>query len=164
MLKRSWPRFITSDVTGYGKPSPSLPLVFPVCRKSSITSSPRATVPGTRGRADIPSAKKSLGSSGSYRGWLAIFCLQEGRRQRAESRSRTARCRGLWAEPDAKTLLPSAFCLLPCADAQPSRERASNAQLHLLSSLCHLAFAVADLEREREVDARRLVHSGYGVL
>src|SRR5207248_6815966 len=73
MLKRSCPRFMTCVVTAKGKPSPSALLILPVTRKPSSGSSPRATVPGTRGRADMPSAKKSLGSSGSYLGWLAIF-------------------------------------------------------------------------------------------
>src|SRR3954451_1996598 len=73
MLKRSCPRFMTCAVTAKGKPSPSVPAILPVTRKPSSGSSPRATVPGMRGRADMPSAKKSLGSSGSYLGWLDIF-------------------------------------------------------------------------------------------
>ena len=35
-----------------------------------------ATVPGTSGRADVPSAKKSLGSSGSYLGWSYMSLRQ----------------------------------------------------------------------------------------
>src|SRR3954447_13130401 len=76
MLKRSCPRFMTCVVTANGKPSPSALLILPVTRKPSSGSSPRATVPGMRGRADMPSAKKSLGSSGSYLGWLDIFWRQ----------------------------------------------------------------------------------------
>src|SRR5438270_802661 len=110
MLKRSWPRFMTCAVTANGKPSPSALLILPVTRNPSSGNSPRATVPGMRGRADMPSAKKSLGSSGSYLGWLDIFCLQavKGRRQKAESRRKSGSTRRL-----ATSLLPSAFCFLP---------------------------------------------------
>ena len=74
MLNRCSPRFMTCMVTGNGNPSPSCPLIFPVAMYPTIAISPRATVPATRGRADIPSEKKSLGSSGSYFGWTAMRC------------------------------------------------------------------------------------------
>ena len=37
------------------------------------------TVPATSGRAEVPSSKNSLGSSGSYRGWSYMSLRQPGR-------------------------------------------------------------------------------------
>src|ERR1041385_2363043 len=111
-----------------------------------MSSSPRATVPGTRGRADMPSAKKSDGSRGSYLGWLAIFCLQEGRRQRAESR-RTQR-----------TPLPSAFCLLISLPRDISHLPWMQ-RLQELPCLIQIEFRIPRLHDEEELVARGLIES-----
>src|SRR3954449_10508614 len=107
MLKRSSPRFRTCGVTAIGKPSMSWPLILPLLTTGSMASSPRATVPGMRGRADMPSAKKSLGSSGSYLGWLDIFWRQETRTQKPETRRKKPSMRSFDAP-----LLVSAFWFL----------------------------------------------------
>src|SRR2546430_2992855 len=148
MLNRCSPRFMTCMVTGNGNPSPSCPLIFPVAMYPTIAISPRATVPGIRGRADIPSEKKSLGSSGSYFGWTAMRWRQV-RRQKAESRSTKAR----------RILLPSAFCLPPSPGNigdLPWLER-----FQKIPRLVELEFRIARVNDEKEFVARGLIESRH---
>src|SRR5438105_10967589 len=154
MLKRSWPRFMTSVVTAKGKPSPSVPAILPVTRKPSSGNSPRATVPGMRGRADMPSAKKSLGSSGSYLGWLAIFCLQEVRRQKAESRRKNTNSR-----PRGAALLPSAFCPLPLPGNID--DLAWMECLEELPDAVEVELRIAGLDDQEELVARGLIEAPH---
>src|ERR1035437_6483720 len=57
---------------------PSAPL--PVYNNVSSLRWPRATVPSVRGRAERPSAKKSLGRRGMYFGWSCMSWRQAERR------------------------------------------------------------------------------------
>src|SRR5205807_1912794 len=155
MLKRSCPRFMTCAVTAKGKPSPSVLLIFPVTRNPSSGSSPRATVPAMRGRADMPSAKKSLGSSGSYLGWLAIFCLQEGRRQKAESRRKNINSR-----PRGAALLPSAFRLLPSLPGNID-DLAWMKRLKELPDAVEVELRIAGLDDQEEFVARGLIEAPH---
>src|SRR5258706_15522065 len=186
MSKRSSPRFMTCAVMANGKPSPSALLILPVTRKPSSGNSPRATVPGMRGRADMPSAKKSLGSSGSYLGWLAIFCLHEGRKQKAESKSRSvsgsirprgavlllsafcfllslpaeSRSKNTNSRPRGAAFLPSAFCLLPSLprdiDNLPWMEC-----LEELPDAVEVELRIAGLDDEEELVARGLIEAPH---
>src|SRR5438270_375461 len=162
MLKRSWPRFMTCVVTAKGKPSPSALLIFPVTRKPSSGSSPRATVPGIRGRADMPSAKKSLGSSGSYLGWLDIFCRQESRRQtetrnqKPETRSRTDRRTRERAAP----LLVSAFWFLVSLPGNID-DLAWMECLEKLPDAVEVELRIAGLDDQEELVARGLIEAPH---
>src|ERR1022692_1943307 len=73
MLKRCSPRRISALVTGMGKSFDSLPSApLPVASSVSSLRWPRATVPSVMGRAERPSAKKSLGRKGMYFGWSCM--------------------------------------------------------------------------------------------
>src|ERR1035441_7588918 len=88
MLKRCSPRRISALVTGMGNSFDSLPSApLPVVSSVSSLRWPRATVPSVMGRAERPSAKKSLGLSGTYFGWSCMSWRQ------ADS-SRSGRTRG----------------------------------------------------------------------
>src|SRR5437762_14008733 len=102
-----------------------------------------------RGRADIPSEKKSLGSSGSYFGWTAMRCLQV-RRQKAESRSRAAR----------SPLLPSAFCLLPRLPGNIGY-LAGIERFEEIPRPIELEFRIARVNDEKEFVARGLIESRH---
>src|ERR1035441_7686143 len=82
MLKRCSPRRISALVTGMGNSFESLPSApLPVVSSVSSLRWPRATVPSVMGRAERPSAKKSLGRSGMYFGWSCMSWRQaESRR------------------------------------------------------------------------------------
>jgi len=64
-LNRSWPRAITSAVTGIGKVVASWPSTLPSLRWVSSRSSPRGTVLATSMRDALPLAKNGFASSGS---------------------------------------------------------------------------------------------------
>src|SRR5258708_37446089 len=118
-------------------------------------------VPGMRGRADMPSAKKSLGSSGSYLGWLDIFCLQDVRRQKAESRRKSGSGRR-----SAEVLLPSAFILLPSLPGNID-DLAGMECLEKLPDGVEIELRIAGLDDEEELVARRLIealHVEHGVI
>src|SRR3954451_4246890 len=151
MLKRSCPRFMTCAVTANGKPSPSALLILPVTRNPSSGSSPRATVPGIRGRADMPSAKKSLGSSGSYLGWFDIFWRQETRRQKPETRRKKPSMRSLDAP-----LLVSAFWFL--VSLPRDIDNLPRVQcLEELPDAVEVELRIARLDDEEELVARGLM-------
>src|SRR5947209_1836012 len=84
----------------------------PVRKCLSACKCPRATVPGTNGRADRPSAKKVLGSSGRYFGCLAICCWQPTNRQTASDTNR-----GTWLFDVITQRLLNAALPLPLVDA-----------------------------------------------
>src|SRR3954453_7179848 len=155
MLKRSCPRFMTCVVMANGKPWPSALLILPVTRNPSSGSSPRATVPGMRGRADMPSAKKSLGSSGAYLGWLDIFCRQETRTQKPETRRKKPSMRSLEAP-----LLVSAFWFLVSLprdiDNLPRVEC-----LEELPNAVEVELRIAGLDDEEELVARGLIEAAH---
>src|ERR1051325_4593033 len=124
---------MTSAVIGNGKPSAICPLILPVARKPSSGNSPRATVPGMRGRADMPSAKKLLGSSGSYRGCTAMR----------------------WRQPSAANNTAIAMRRLPRnIDDLPRLQR-----LEKLPHFVELEFRIACLHDEKELVARGLIES-----
>src|SRR3954449_6532344 len=151
MLKRSSPRFRTCGVTAIGKPSMSWPLILPLLTTGSMASSPRATVPGMRGRADMPSAKKSLGSSGSYLGWLDIFWRQETRRQKPETRRKKPSMRSLDAP-----LLVSAFWFL--VSLPRDIDNLPRVQcLEELPDAVEVELRIARLDDEEELVARGLI-------
>src|ERR1039458_9722199 len=84
MLKRCSPRRISALVTCMGNSFDSLPSApLPVVSSVSSLRWPRATVPSVMGRAERPSAKKSLGLSGTYFGWSCMSCRQADSRRRA---------------------------------------------------------------------------------
>src|SRR3954451_21144632 len=155
MLKRSCPRFMTWAVTANGKPSPSALLILPVTRKPSSGSSPRATVPGMRGRADMPSAKKSLGSSGSYLGWLDIFCRQETRTQKPETRRKKPSMRSLEAP-----LLVSAFWFLVSLPRHID-DLAGTQCLEEIPDAVEVELRIAGLDDEEEFVARGLIEAPH---
>src|SRR5438477_973074 len=77
MLKGSRQRSRTSRVMGNGNSILSCPLAsLPVNNKVSSCKCPRATVSPGIGRAEVPSANRSLGVYGRYAGWRPIFWLQ----------------------------------------------------------------------------------------
>src|ERR1017187_9688434 len=82
MLKRCSPRRISALVTGMGNSFDSLPSApLPVVSSVSSLRWPRATVPSVMGRAERPSAKKSLGRSGTYFGWSCMSWRQADSRR-----------------------------------------------------------------------------------
>src|SRR5581483_3321812 len=74
MSNRSRPRAMTVSSTANGNTSASFPFTLPVYRSESSCSCPRATVPGTSGRADRSSEKNVDSRSGMYFGWSCISC------------------------------------------------------------------------------------------
>src|ERR1019366_3245140 len=88
MLKRCSPRRISALVTGMGNSFDSLPSApLPVLSKVSSLRCPRATVPSAMGRAERPSAKKSLGRSGMYFGWSCMSWRQADSRRSDSTRA-----------------------------------------------------------------------------
>src|ERR1019366_5057774 len=86
MLKRCSPRRISALVTGMGNSFDSLPSApLPVLSSVSSLRWPRATVPSVMGRAERPSAKKSLGRSGTYFGWSCMSWRQADSRRRDDT-------------------------------------------------------------------------------
>src|SRR4051812_33431344 len=158
MLNRSCPRFMTAMVTGKGKPSPSVPAIFPVTRNPSSGSSPRATVPGMRGRADMPSAKKSLGSSGSYLGWLGIFWRQAVSASISSSASTRRRDA---AGPAGET--PALRCAaLRCVDLPRDIDNLPRMEcLEELPDAVKVELRIAGLDDEEELVARGLIEAPH---
>src|SRR5205085_12476383 len=127
--------------------------------KLKWSSSPRATVPGTRGRADIPSAKKSLGSSGSYLGWLAIFCLHASAANRSSATRvlRAASCvlRAVWdAGRRTQDAAPGGRRLPRDISDLPRMQRFQKGP-----GLVQVELRIALLHDEEELVARGLVES-----
>src|SRR5438270_7977363 len=155
MLKRSCPRFMTCAVTANGNPSPSALLIFPVTRKPSSGSSPRATVPAMRGRADMPSAKKSLGSSGSYLGCTAIFWRQATSNIVIPSTARNplrACARGSLADCAARD------------DKRSPRDIGDLPRIERLQKiprLVEIELRIARLDHQKKFVARRLIESRH---
>src|ERR1035441_8580610 len=82
ILKRCSPRRISALVTGIGNSFDSLSSApLPVASNVSSLRWPRATVPSVMGRAERPSAKKSLGRSGIYFGWSCMSWRQADSRR-----------------------------------------------------------------------------------
>src|SRR5437867_1753703 len=108
-----------------------------------MSTSPRATVPGTRGRADIPSAKKSLGSSGSYLGCTAM----RWRQPLSSSATRSAATR---PPPAARRPLPRDICHLPRIE-----------RLQKIPGLVEIELRIARLNDEEEFIARCLIESRH---
>src|SRR5450631_3217462 len=90
MLKRCSPRRISALVTGMGNSFDSLPSApLPVVSSVSSLRWPRATVPSVMGRAERPSAKKSLGRRGMYFGWSCMSWRQADSRRSERTRAQT---------------------------------------------------------------------------
>src|ERR1019366_5038806 len=88
MLNRCSPRRISALVTGMGNSFESLPSApLPVVSSVSSLRWPRATVPSVMGRAERPSAKKSLGRSGMYFGWSCMSWRHADSRRRESTRA-----------------------------------------------------------------------------
>src|SRR5712691_2864387 len=99
-----------------------------------------------RGRADIPSAKKSLGSSGSYFGCTAMRWRQV-RRQKAEGR-RQSRSATFILLPSAFILLPSGFILLP--SPRDIRDLPRIERLQKIPHSVEIEFRIARLDDQEE--------------
>src|SRR5580704_12500470 len=76
MSKRCSPRSRSARVIANGKSAEICPLTRPVYRRSSSLRWPRAAVPSTSGRAELPSAYKSLARYGRNRGLSCMSCRQ----------------------------------------------------------------------------------------
>src|ERR1019366_5964647 len=88
MSKRCSPRRISALVICMGNSFDSLPSApLPVVSSVSSLRWPRATVPSVMGRAERPSAKKSLGLSGTYFGWSCMSCRQADSRRSGRTRA-----------------------------------------------------------------------------
>src|ERR1035437_3090500 len=88
MLKRCSPRRISALVTGMGNSFDGLSSApLPVYNNVSSLRWPRATVPSMMGRAERPSAKKSLGRRGTYFGWSCMSCRQADSRRSDKTRA-----------------------------------------------------------------------------
>src|SRR5688500_1717546 len=91
MLYRSCPRFRSASVIWNGSSFTGWFATLPVKNPSSSCSVPRATVPSTSGRALEPSAKRVLGRSGRYFGWLCMSCRQPAAATRQNAAARSLR-------------------------------------------------------------------------
>src|SRR5207245_5196800 len=102
--------------------------------------------------ADTPSAKKSLGSRGSYFGctanlWRQVRRQKQVKRQKAEGRSNATRL----------FLLPSAFCLLPLPGDISNLPRIE--RLQKIPCFVEIEFRIARLNHQEEFVARGLMES-----
>src|SRR5438309_6865925 len=88
-----------------------------------------------RGRADMPSAKKSLGSSGSYLAWLAIFWRQA-------------------AKSNTSTMAPHRFASPRDIDKLPWFQRVEK-----IAHFIEVEFRIARLNDEEEFVARSLIEA-----
>src|SRR5581483_1658794 len=116
-------------------------------------TSPLATVPGILGRADMPSAKKSLGSSGSYFGCTDIFWRQATsasaiNRRAARSEQRAGKVLASRSPRAARRSLPRNITDLHRLEG-----------LQKIPCLIEVEFRIAGLNHEKEFVARGLTES-----
>src|SRR5579875_709843 len=160
MLYRSLPRSRSARVIGNGNRFERTPFSVPEYISSSIRKSSRATVPGTGGRSERPSAKNLLGQSGKYFGWICISSRQP-ESIRASPARQPAICRRLRAISERPSNPPKQKSVLNLIDSmrlQLFQKRFRPRQIEVLVARLD---AQEKLVRGRE---REAVHVEYRVI